>query len=173
MRQSRGLHSPLALGSGLIELGKGGTHGRGDRRLMRFWYLREHVAHKVQPAALPARAGKHAGNGLLERLVGVGDDRCTPPKPPPPGCAGTPSKSSPTRPAPRRDPAPRASAMLISVIVGSLVVVDWVIPATLTKTHGGLSLPPDLHHFRGHYRDNRYAESPHKAKPARSLPGSA
>jgi integrase len=41
--------------------------------------------------------------------------------------------------------------MLISVIVGPLVVVAWVAPATLTKTHGGLSTPPDLHHSLGHY----------------------
>src|SRR5690554_668956 len=46
------------------------------------------------------------------------------------------------------------SAMLISVIVGPLVVVAWVAPATLTKAHGGLILPPDLHHSRGHYPGN-------------------
>src|SRR5690554_3669152 len=46
------------------------------------------------------------------------------------------------------------SAMLISVIVGPLVVVAWVAPATLTKAHGGLILPPDLHHSRGHYHSS-------------------
>src|SRR5690606_25596810 len=45
----------------------------------------------------------------------------------------------------------RSSAMLISVIVGPLVVVAGVAPATLTKAHGGLIPPPDLHHFLGHY----------------------
>jgi len=44
--------------------------------------LREHVAHEVHPAALPAGAGEHGGDGLLQPLVRVGDDQARALEPP-------------------------------------------------------------------------------------------
>jgi hypothetical protein len=64
--------APLRLGGAGVVLGKGGADEGGDDTSSLLSGMRQHVAHEVHAAALPARA-EHFGDGDLDTLMRVRD----------------------------------------------------------------------------------------------------
>ena len=61
-----------------VRAGVDGAHHGGYSGVGPLGHSGQQVGHEVGSAALPTRTGKHRGDGLLQPVVGIGDDQLTP-----------------------------------------------------------------------------------------------